>query len=138
MQSKSVEVVNRVKRSRSKPPVDETYFAALFHDVRKLGEQEVLGQIQAILRPQPAKRSLQLHPLTNKARRAQARTFFRARREFIDAIVNHLIATRGGEFQLRKKDRSLPRLLEIYSRLMSADELEKAIDQVAAKHAHSR
>ena len=138
MQAKSVKLVDRIKRSRAKPSIDETYFAALIEDVQRMGGDKVLEEIRNQLKPSRESSGRAVHPLTEMFLQAQARTYFRDRASFINAVIEFAVEARGSKLELRKKDRSLPRLLTEYSRLMPQDELEALINRVAAKYAHSR
>ena len=138
MQDKSKLLVDRIRASRAKPPLDASHFEALVQDVETLGAAEVMDAIrQRFERPSRSAPAPQ-HPLTDVFIRAQRRTFFPNRQAFVDAIVDYAIEQHGAAFKLRSKARTMPTLLATYEEHLSSEALEALLNAVAAKHAHSR
>lgn len=137
MREASRVLVERVRKLRSDPKIGDQHFEAFIADVKQLGEERMMQEIRGLLTP-PARVRSERHPLTEKFENSQARTFFKARKPFIDAIAEFAMEKHGASFRLTGKERTMPQLLKKYSKLLSFEELTHLLQDVATKHAHSR
>lgn len=139
MQPKSRKLVERIRSSRARPPLDRSHFAALADDVVAMGKHAFLEEIDRLLAPKPAKsRSAPAHPLEEFFLAARERTRFSTRRQFVDAVVRRAVQEKGESFALPSRSRSMPRLLEDYSARMSEAELKALLRAVSDQNRHAR
>ncbi|MEN0068571.1 MAG: hypothetical protein AAGA48_41020 [Myxococcota bacterium] len=139
MQSKTRQLVDRVRTSRAKPKFDVSYFEALALDVERMGKTAFLEEIKTLFSPpKRTSSSTAAHPLSNDFLVARERTRFKTRRQFIDAVVSDAVRQHGEKMSLTTRERTMPKLLETYSAHLSGPALRSLLNDVAAKHAHSR
>ena len=141
MRDKSKALIERIRKSSAKPKFDVSYFAAIAQDVADEGPQAFVEEVGRLFDPAkkakaPSTRSK--HPLAHDFMVAKDRTYFTKLSDFANAVVEFAQQKYGDSHKVPKKKRSLDRLLDAYSALMSPDELKSLLHAVGEKYARTK